>query len=101
MPHASIGSDVIVGFPGETERHVAALVDYLDTSPLTHVHVFPYSHRPGTEASGSTTCRRLRSCARGAPRCAPSASGLSRTFRASQAGQRSACARRRRRYRPR
>jgi len=51
IPHASIGSDVIVGFPGETDEQAAALAGYLETSPLTHVHVFPYSHRPGTEAS--------------------------------------------------
>jgi threonylcarbamoyladenosine tRNA methylthiotransferase MtaB len=51
LPHASIGSDMIVGFPGETDEEFAANVDYLPTSPLTHLHVFPYSDRPGTEAS--------------------------------------------------
>ncbi len=50
MPHASIGSDLIVGFPGETERDFSVLEAYLAESPLTHVHVFPYSDRPGTEA---------------------------------------------------
>jgi threonylcarbamoyladenosine tRNA methylthiotransferase MtaB len=51
MPHASIGSDVIVGFPGETEADFDELAAYLEGSPLTHVHVFPYSDRPGTAAS--------------------------------------------------
>jgi threonylcarbamoyladenosine tRNA methylthiotransferase MtaB len=51
LPHASIGSDMIVGFPGETEEDFEANVGYLPTSPLTHLHVFPYSDRPGTEAS--------------------------------------------------
>ena len=51
MPHASIGSDIIVGFPGETDDDFAQLVTYLESSPLTHVHVFPYSDRPGTAAS--------------------------------------------------
>lgn len=51
MPHASIGSDVIVGFPGETKADFAALEAYLARSPLTHVHVFPYSDRPGTVAA--------------------------------------------------
>ncbi|MBI1875089.1 MAG: MiaB/RimO family radical SAM methylthiotransferase [Acidobacteria bacterium] len=51
MPHASIGSDVIVGFPGETHEDFELLRDYLEDSPLTHVHVFPYSDRPGTVAS--------------------------------------------------
>jgi threonylcarbamoyladenosine tRNA methylthiotransferase MtaB len=51
MPEASIGADVIVGFPGETDRDFEALASYLESSPLTHVHVFPYSDRPGTRAA--------------------------------------------------
>jgi threonylcarbamoyladenosine tRNA methylthiotransferase MtaB len=51
LPHASIGSDIIVGFPGETDEDFARLADYLERSPLTHLHVFPYSDRPGTPAS--------------------------------------------------
>jgi threonylcarbamoyladenosine tRNA methylthiotransferase MtaB len=51
LPHASIGSDMIVGFPGEGDRDFAANVTYLPASPLTHLHVFPYSDRPGTEAT--------------------------------------------------
>ncbi len=51
IPHASIGSDVIVGFPGETEEDFEQLASYLERSPLTHVHVFPYSDRPGTDAT--------------------------------------------------
>jgi threonylcarbamoyladenosine tRNA methylthiotransferase MtaB len=51
VPHAAIGSDVIVGFPGETDREFGQLAAYLEASPLTHIHVFPYSDRPGTEAS--------------------------------------------------
>jgi threonylcarbamoyladenosine tRNA methylthiotransferase MtaB len=51
LPHASIGSDMIVGFPGETDDDFAANIEYLPSSPLTHLHVFPYSDRPDTEAS--------------------------------------------------
>jgi threonylcarbamoyladenosine tRNA methylthiotransferase MtaB len=51
MPAASIGSDVIVGFPGESEDDFAELCSYLESSPLTHLHVFPYSDRPGTAAT--------------------------------------------------
>jgi threonylcarbamoyladenosine tRNA methylthiotransferase MtaB len=51
LPHASIGTDLIVGFPGETDDDFAANLEYLPSSPLTHLHVFPYSDRPGTEAS--------------------------------------------------
>jgi len=51
IPHAAIGSDVIVGFPGEQAAHAAHLVAFLDALPLTHLHVFPYSDRPGTSAA--------------------------------------------------
>jgi threonylcarbamoyladenosine tRNA methylthiotransferase MtaB len=51
IPHASIGTDVIVGFPGESDADFEQLAAYLEGSPLTHVHVFPYSDRPGTRAS--------------------------------------------------
>jgi threonylcarbamoyladenosine tRNA methylthiotransferase MtaB len=51
LPHASIGSDVIVGFPGETDDDFAVNAAYLAESPLSHLHVFPYSDRPGTEAA--------------------------------------------------
>ena len=51
MPHASIGTDIIVGFPGETDGHFALLEAYLRDAPITHLHVFPYSDRPGTAAA--------------------------------------------------
>ena len=51
MPDAAIGSDLIAGFPGETDDDAARTRDYVSGSPLTYLHVFPYSPRPGTEAS--------------------------------------------------
>jgi threonylcarbamoyladenosine tRNA methylthiotransferase MtaB len=54
IPHASIGTDIIVGFPGERHQDFAALEAYLRDAPVTHLHVFPYSDRPGTAASEST-----------------------------------------------
>ena len=51
IPHASIGSDLIVGFPGESSTHFAETETVLRDLPLTHLHVFPYSDRPGTDAS--------------------------------------------------
>jgi threonylcarbamoyladenosine tRNA methylthiotransferase MtaB len=51
MPHASIGTDLIVGFPGESELHFDSTRAVLTRLPLSHVHVFPYSDRSGTEAS--------------------------------------------------
>jgi threonylcarbamoyladenosine tRNA methylthiotransferase MtaB len=51
LPAASIGTDVIVGFPGESDGDFDELERYLAASPLTHIHVFPYSDRPGTAAA--------------------------------------------------
>lgn len=51
MPHASIGSDLIVGFPGETDALFEEGLTLLRRLPLSHMHVFPYSDRPGTAAS--------------------------------------------------
>jgi len=51
IPAASIGSDIIVGFPGERDEDFDQLCEYLARSPLTHLHVFPYSDRPGTVAA--------------------------------------------------
>ena len=51
MPHAGIGSDMVVGFPGETEDDHRMNLKYLMASPLTYLHVFPYSDRRGTEAT--------------------------------------------------
>ena len=54
MASAAIGSDIIVGFPGETDADFKDLCAYLVQSPLTHLHVFPYSDRPGTAATART-----------------------------------------------
>jgi threonylcarbamoyladenosine tRNA methylthiotransferase MtaB len=86
IPHASIGCDVIVGFPGETSAQFGDTRSILGDLPLTHLHVFPYSDRPGTEASamerkvdGATTRERGRELrALGAT--------MARRFRESQAG---------------
>ena len=51
LPHAAIGSDLIAGFPGEREDDAHRTFDYVSTSPLTYLHVFPYSPRAATEAS--------------------------------------------------
>jgi len=49
-PEAALGADVIVGFPGEMESDFVALADFVERSPLTYLHVFAYSPRPGTVA---------------------------------------------------
>jgi len=51
LPDASIGSDLIVGFPGESRTDFEDTERLLRDLPLTHLHVFPYSDRPGTDAA--------------------------------------------------
>lgn len=54
MPDACIGADVIVGFPGESVDHFAETTAFLDALPLSYLHVFTYSERPGTVAAERT-----------------------------------------------
>ena len=51
LPWAGIGADVLVGFPGETDRAFANTVQLLAELPLSYLHVFPSSRRPGTPAA--------------------------------------------------
>ncbi len=50
MPHACIGVDVIVGFPGETEERFMETYEFLKELPISYLHVFTFSERPNTEA---------------------------------------------------
>jgi threonylcarbamoyladenosine tRNA methylthiotransferase MtaB len=51
MPDAFIGVDVIAGFPGETEAEFDETVRLIEGLPLSDLHVFPFSSRPGTRAA--------------------------------------------------
>ncbi|MGB0454133.1 MAG: tRNA (N(6)-L-threonylcarbamoyladenosine(37)-C(2))-methylthiotransferase MtaB [Bacteriovoracaceae bacterium] len=51
FPNCGIGADVIVGYPGETEKQFQETYDFLSSSPLTHFHVFPFSKRKNTTAA--------------------------------------------------
>ncbi|MBZ5512242.1 MAG: tRNA (N(6)-L-threonylcarbamoyladenosine(37)-C(2))-methylthiotransferase MtaB [Acidobacteriia bacterium] len=51
MPAAAIGADVMVGFPGETEADFAETRRMIEELPLTYLHVFTYSSRPGTRSA--------------------------------------------------
>lgn len=51
LPEAAIGTDVIAGFPGETDAQFDEGVALLEALPLTYFHVFPYSPRSGTTAA--------------------------------------------------
>lgn len=50
MPHACIGVDVIVGFPGETDEHFLETYHFLNDLDISYLHVFTYSERDNTEA---------------------------------------------------
>ncbi len=52
IPDCGIGTDVICGFPGETDEHFQETFDCLAQLPITYVHPFTYSVRPGSEAQG-------------------------------------------------
>jgi threonylcarbamoyladenosine tRNA methylthiotransferase MtaB len=50
MPHAAIGADVIVGFPGETEEDFRETLEFLHSLDISYLHVFTYSERENTRA---------------------------------------------------
>ena len=51
LPAAAIGTDLIAGFPGEDDAAFARTLAFLEESPVTYAHVFPYSIRSGTTAA--------------------------------------------------
>lgn len=51
LPGAAIGADVIAGFPGETEKDHQETLSLIERLPLTYLHVFSFSARPGTAAA--------------------------------------------------
>ena len=51
MPHACIGVDVIVGFPGETDEFFLETYNFLSELDISYLHVFTYSERDNTEAA--------------------------------------------------
>jgi threonylcarbamoyladenosine tRNA methylthiotransferase MtaB len=50
-PDMVFGADIIAGFPTETDDMFARSLDLVDACGLTHLHVFPFSARPGTPAA--------------------------------------------------
>jgi threonylcarbamoyladenosine tRNA methylthiotransferase MtaB len=51
MPECGLGSDLLVGFPGETEAHFERTLRVVERLPFSYLHVFSYSARPGTPAT--------------------------------------------------
>jgi threonylcarbamoyladenosine tRNA methylthiotransferase MtaB len=67
LPDAAIGTDLIAGFPGEDDAAFARTLAFVEASPVTYGHVFPYSVRSGTTAAkldgqqpGATIAARAR-----------------------------------------
>ena len=87
IPHAAIGSDIIVGFPGETAGDFDEMCRSLDRLPLTHLHVFPYSDRPGTVASRMTPKVDGRDIRARAAAVRAIGDRMARAFRTSQIGR--------------
>jgi threonylcarbamoyladenosine tRNA methylthiotransferase MtaB len=52
IPGIRLGADVIAGFPGETPDDFAETMRLIRDTPLSYLHAFPYSPRPGTESAG-------------------------------------------------
>lgn len=52
MPHVTFTGDIIVGFPGETEKDFLDTVDIAEQIGFLHMHIFPFSAREGTPAAG-------------------------------------------------
>ena len=50
MPDACIAADVMAGFNGESEEEFAKVLSFIDSLPISYLHVFTYSDRPGTAA---------------------------------------------------
>ena len=51
IPDIAIGTDLITGFPGESDKDFDQTVKFIEQLPLSYMHVFPYSKRPDTKAS--------------------------------------------------
>lgn len=63
LPDAAIGADVLTGFPGETSEQFDNTLRLIEDLPITYLHVFPFSPRPGTPAaklSGQIDGRELK-----------------------------------------
>lgn len=86
LPHAAIGADVIAGFPGETDENHAATVRFLSALPLTYLHVFSFSARPGTEAAALEDAVSQQTIHARAQELREIARKKSMSFRVSQAG---------------
>ena len=85
-PGCAVTTDLIVGFPGETEEEFEKTLDFLDQAAFSQMHIFPYSRRPGTVADRlpdqvDPAVKEAR-----AARAAEKAEALSRAYRQAMVG---------------
>ncbi len=57
VPDIAIGTDIIVGFPGEGEKEFLNSRNLLDSLPLSYIHIFPFSARPDTSGLHNGTIK--------------------------------------------
>ncbi len=87
LPDAAIGADVIVGFPGESDEDYQSTAELVGRLPLTYLHVFSYSARPGTKAAGMNDELAAHTIRARARALRAISEGKSAAFRTSQAGR--------------
>jgi threonylcarbamoyladenosine tRNA methylthiotransferase MtaB len=87
FPGLGLGADVLVGFPGETDRDFAATLALVEELPFTYLHVFPYSARKGTEAAARAERVEPATIARRAAATRALGAAKAATFRRSLAGR--------------
>jgi threonylcarbamoyladenosine tRNA methylthiotransferase MtaB len=87
LPDAAIGADVIAGFPGETEEDHRATLSLIERLPITYLHVFSFSPRPGTSAAEMQDQVAPAVIARRARELRAAGEDKKTAFRAAQTGQ--------------
>ena len=86
FPGCAVTTDLIVGFPGETEEEFAESMAFLKKCAFAQVHVFPYSRRPGTPADRLPGQILRREKARRSAIAIETAAGLANTYRQAMVG---------------
>jgi threonylcarbamoyladenosine tRNA methylthiotransferase MtaB len=87
LADAAIGADVIAGFPGETEADHQATLSFIERLPITYLHVFSFSSRPGTAAAKLRNQVPERDIARRARKLRALGEAKKAAFQSQQAGR--------------
>lgn len=87
FPNCAITTDLITGFPGETEEEYAQTLAFIETCAFAQMHVFPYSLRPGTKAAAMSGQIEKREKAARAAKAAEIAGRMQRAYLTSCVGK--------------